>query len=498
MKSIIANKNYYLIAIVLLAFFLRFWHLGSNPPSLYVDEVSLGYNAYSILRTAHDEYGNFMPLVFRSLDTYNPAFAVYTIVPSVAAFGLTDFAIRLPSALAGTLIVLLTYFLTNYLFKKRSIALSASFLLAIAPWHLQFSRFYHEANIMIFASILGLVLLFYSFKKHKLLYLSMISFGIALNTFHGAKLWVPLFMFITLICFKKEILKFGKKLIFAFLILAVFSLPTILNLQKSLIRPNSVSVLNEKEPLKTFITGYLSHFSPNFLFAQADLIGRHAVPGMGELYVFEMPLILIGLFNLVRQKNRTSKFLLAWFLIAPILAAFATPTPHAGRALVFLPLWQVIAAFGAYSLCQIKVAKRTKSIALVLLTLVAIYNIATYFHLYYKHYPKEKALDWSDGHKQMVEYVSQVYNDYDSITISKYYGHPYIYLLFYLKYDPVKYQKIAENKDAFGKFRFYLSVLPQNTGKTLVITTPQPNAQNVLRQIKMNNGDTVFIAQEIK
>ena len=224
-------------------------------------------------------------------------------------------------------------------------------------------------------------------------------------------------------------------------------------------------------------------------------MGRHAVPGIGELYIFEMPLILIGLFNLIRQKNRTSKFLLAWFLIAPIPAALATPTPHAGRALVFLPLWQVIAAFGAYRLWQIKIAKRIKSIALVLLALVAIYNMATYFHLYYKHYPKEKAPDWSDGHKQMVEYVSQVYNDYDSIAITKYYGYPYIYLLFYLKYDPVKYQPQSENKDSFDKFHFYLGVLPQTFGKTLVITTPQPNAQNVIKQIKMNNGDTVFVAQ---
>lgn len=497
MKSFL-NKKYHLILIIFVAFFLRFWHLGSNPPSLYVDEVSLGYNAYSILKTARDEYGNFMPLVFRSLDTYNPAFAVYSLVTSIAIFGLNEFAVRFPSALAGTLTVLLTYFLTHYLFKKKSIALISSLLLAISPWHLQFSRFYHEANIMVFFSILGLVLLVYSFKKHYLIYLSAISFGISANTFHGAKLWVPLFMFIILIHFKKEILKFGQKLIPALLILVIFSLPTLFNFQKTLVRPNSVGIFNDKKPFERFVTGYLSHFSPNFLFAQADLIGRHAVPGMGQLYVFELPLILIGLFNLIRQKTRASKFLLAWFLIAPIPAAFATPTPHAGRALVFLPLFSIIASYGLYSMLQIKIAKIAKSLVLILLLVVASYNIITYFHLYYKHYPKEKALDWSDGHKQMVEHVSQVYNDYDSIAISKYYGHPYIYLLFYLKYDPAKYQAQSEDKNSFDKFRFYLSVLPQTTGKTLVITTPQPNAQNVLRQIKMNNGDTVFIAQEIK
>ena len=108
MKLFIRN-NIYLILIVFIALFLRFYGLGQNPPSLYVDEVSLGYNAYSILTTANDEYGNFMPAVFRSLNTYNPAFAVYTLVPSIALFGLNEFAVRLPSALLGSITVILAY-----------------------------------------------------------------------------------------------------------------------------------------------------------------------------------------------------------------------------------------------------------------------------------------------------------------------------------------------------------------------------------------------------
>ena len=34
--------------------------LGSNPPGMYWDEVSLGWNAYSILKTGHDEHGRFL------------------------------------------------------------------------------------------------------------------------------------------------------------------------------------------------------------------------------------------------------------------------------------------------------------------------------------------------------------------------------------------------------------------------------------------------------
>ena len=55
-------KKYILILIIVLSFVLRTYKLGANPPSLYWDEASLGYNAYSILKTAHDEHGKFLPI----------------------------------------------------------------------------------------------------------------------------------------------------------------------------------------------------------------------------------------------------------------------------------------------------------------------------------------------------------------------------------------------------------------------------------------------------
>ena len=51
------NKIKWLLAITILGALLRFWGLGQNPPGLYWDEVSLGWNAYSILKTGLDEHG---------------------------------------------------------------------------------------------------------------------------------------------------------------------------------------------------------------------------------------------------------------------------------------------------------------------------------------------------------------------------------------------------------------------------------------------------------
>ena len=108
-----------LTIIVLLAAILRFYQLGSNPPSLDWDETSLAYNAYSIIRTGADEYGNAFPLLsIRSFNDSKPPMYVYSLVPSLLLFGKTDFAVRFPSALAGTLTVLFTYFLAKELFRR--------------------------------------------------------------------------------------------------------------------------------------------------------------------------------------------------------------------------------------------------------------------------------------------------------------------------------------------------------------------------------------------
>src|SRR3989344_2404648 len=106
------NWKLLLFSITILAAILRFYQLGSNPPSLTWDEVAWGYNAYSLSVDAKDEFGKFLPITYLESfgDFKPPAYAYLTVIP-VMFFGLSEFAVRFPSALFGTLTVLLTYFL---------------------------------------------------------------------------------------------------------------------------------------------------------------------------------------------------------------------------------------------------------------------------------------------------------------------------------------------------------------------------------------------------
>ena len=50
MKKIFLQRKWLLIGIIVLAFILRFYRLGSYP-AFNADEASIGYNAYSVLLT---------------------------------------------------------------------------------------------------------------------------------------------------------------------------------------------------------------------------------------------------------------------------------------------------------------------------------------------------------------------------------------------------------------------------------------------------------------
>src|SRR3989304_2614837 len=159
-RVIFGNKHFVITIIVFLAFFLRIYRVWDVPPGLSWDEVSIGYNAYSILLTGRDEHQRLMPLdTFVAYGDYKPPLPIYLTVVSVALFGLNELAVRLPSVLAGSLAVLFTYLLVFELFsgnKRASVyAHISALLLAISPWHWTLSRAGFEANIATLFLIIG-------------------------------------------------------------------------------------------------------------------------------------------------------------------------------------------------------------------------------------------------------------------------------------------------------------------------------------------------------
>ena len=142
-------------AILLVAAILRLAWLGTIPAGLSHDEVVKGYDAWSVLHTGRDQYSQRFPPVFRGLGDYREGMLPYLIVFSEAVFGLSDWAVRLPTALAGIALVGVIVLLGRELFGAQA-GLLAGLFLACSPWHVQVSRLAFRAGLLPLVTALGL------------------------------------------------------------------------------------------------------------------------------------------------------------------------------------------------------------------------------------------------------------------------------------------------------------------------------------------------------
>lgn len=543
------RKNLIIILlIIILGAFLRFWQIGSVPISPDWDEVALGYNAFSILQTGKDEYGEFLPVVLRSFDDYKPALYTYLVMPLVAVMGLTVEAVRTPSALLGTLSIFLVYLLVKELFKKDAVALITAFLLSISPWHIQFSRIAFESNVGLFFNILGALFFIKGLKKPIYLVLSSIVFALNLYVYQSEKIFTPLLILSLALIFRKQLFSIPRKFlvmsgIVGLLVILPMAQFTFTN-KDALARAKGVSIFSQGVPVglsqkilndqlnsdlpgllidnrrvvyaKSVLAGYLSHFDPVWLFISGD-ISRHHAPQMGLLYLFELPFLLIGIYYLIFGKfDRKAKLLVfSWLLIVPIPASVTSGVPHAVRTLNFLPTFQILTALGLlWSLAQILRLKQklifipVKYLILLLILSVSLFNFSYYLNQYFVQQNFLNALDWQYGYAKVIPYIEKDLGNYKKIVVSNQppMDQSYMFFLFYLKYPPSKYHEEASNASggfrenhSFGNFEFRpIKWENEKRENTLYVGRPVdfgPGA-DILHSVYYPNGEpAMFIAK---
>ena len=211
-----------LILILALAFVLRFYKLSSVPVSLFGDELDVGYHGYSILKTAKDYNGNFMPLHFQSLAEYRTPLYLYSVVPTILIWGISPLGVRVPAAFFGVLSVLAIYLLVREIivfygkkskfFKGYFLPLMSALVLAVSPWHIQYSRAAFEVTMLLAFLLFGLYFLFKSFNDGKLLWISVMLLVLTPLIYSTAKLFTPLLFMFLVIVFRKEILSIKKSI----------------------------------------------------------------------------------------------------------------------------------------------------------------------------------------------------------------------------------------------------------------------------------------------
>ncbi|MEK7550232.1 MAG: glycosyltransferase family 39 protein [Patescibacteria group bacterium] len=536
-------KKYFLSTIIFfvifLAFWLRFYKITQNPPSLNWDEVSIGYNAYSILKTGKDEWGETFPTHFRSYGEYKLPAQIYFSIPGIAIFGLNELGVRITPVVYGTLTVLIVYFLASLLFKNRYIGLISAFLLAISPWHIHLTRASFESSFSLFWISLGALLLIKGFEKPKWWILSVLPFAISIYTYNSARIFTLIFLITVFFVYRKNILKDLKIFLFCILFFVITLIPLLMFFMsgEATARLKLVSIsddpgftlrINEvrgnlklPQPLPrlvhnkvthftyVFTKNYLAHFTPSFLFINGAGHKQHHVQNVGQFYLFQAPFILIGFYFLLREKQKYRWVLVSWILLAFIPVSITGDSiPHALRTLLAVVPYEIICAYGIYRVCK------NKPLIFAVTAIVITFSMKSYLNNYYNVYPKLYSRDWQYGYKQVVEFIKDRYSEYDLIVFSRHYGEPHMFTLFFMRWDPGQFQNDPnlnrfETYDwvrvlNFDKFYFpdlgdegtrYQDVVAANPNKKILFVGKPgdfPDGTQILERINFLNYNEAF------
>lgn len=465
----------FLLVSLLLASFLRLYKLDVNPPSLFGDELDVGYQAYSILKTGRDYYGNFIPLHFHSLADIRTPFYLYSSVPTVALFGITPWGVRLPAAVFGIVGVFLLYALVKLVTKNEKLALFSAFLLAISPWDIQYSRAAYEVTELLAAYIGGLYFFIRGLKEPKFLTLGGLFLGLTPWIYNTAKLFLPLTILAIIVIWSKELLRIPKKHLYlplgVFLIVIIpFALSTLFG--GGVERFNYLSIVSdptiqgtigfdrerdmqagfsyeklfhntETQVTGKFLNNYVEAFSTDFLFIKGDPNIRQSLERMGEFYKFELPLLILGIIALLKIpfENKFKKFLIFWIIAGAIPSALTIDGgTHATRLILLLiPLTIVIAA-GATEVLEFS-KKYFPKLSLSLFWTIIVASILFYQHDYWIHYPVESQKLWDSGYKDAVKSAASLSSQYGKIVFSDADEPSLIYFLGWSQFPPDVFQR---------------------------------------------------------
>lgn len=521
--------------VLLLGLFLRFWQLGSIPPGLDWDEVSNAYNGYSILKTGQDEFGQFMPILFRAYDAYVPGVLIYLNSLSVFVFGLNNFAARLPNAFLGTLTILGVYLFVREAFKNKGLAILAALFLAISPWHVFYSRINVFATTPVFFVVWSAYFFIKSLENRKWLVGFSVFSALAILSYYSAYIFVPLFTVATFFIFRRK-LKLAKRHLILIAIPIVVSGIVLLGLPGGQKRLKGVSAFSDPDLMKNsalysqeeglvgrffhnrrlvygekFLEGYFSYFDFKFLFGKSDTVERMVVPGsgFGLLYFWDLPFLAIGTFLLVKEKSAQSRLILVWLLLAPIAGAAALPLSASTRATLMIPAMAIITAYGFLAIWQ-------KYWWAKILLLVLFVNFLLFAHHYFVHFRIEKAPSWFYGYRELFDWLDSsgkdrrvhfIFRQHDSLD------QVHMFLAYYNKIDPAAWQENGGTRlgcigttgqFSFGRWDFVpLSCLSRPVDfeayadSDLVVTTRIIN-DRVKERIDFPSGEPAFYVYEYR
>lgn len=423
------------LILVLLVFLVsRLYKITQIPPSVYWDEASIGYNAYAISTDLKDEWGSFLPLHFRAFGEFKLPVYIYSVAPFIKLLGLNAYAVRLPAVFYSLGSLILVYLLMFKITGKKLAGILAMFIFSLTPWFFIFSRTGYEATAGLFFFILG-TYLFLLINKHMCnLFFGTLAFILSFYSYNSFRIIIPVWLIFLLVYVFRTFRKVNVPILILSLMAFLGSLIPVYRLYRYDAGGARYAQVKVSD-IRDFVSNYFSHFSPGFLFFKGDANPRSQIPGRGQLYLLDLPFLILGFWTIYKSKKLLLYLPLVALILAPIPAALTRESPHALRALLAAPACAMITSLG-----MIYLSKKFRGHAgLFLAVTITVYLIlfGVYFKAFLTRYSRETADAWQ--YQYEVIFAKQ-----KSGVVTDQYAQPYIFALYYLKYPPEKFRETVK------------------------------------------------------
>ena len=435
-----------------------------------------------------------MPVYFQSFGDWKLPVYVYATVPSIALFGLTGFAVRFPSAVFGILTIPAMYFFVKEVFREKGtnmVALFSAGMLAINPWHLHYTRATFEVSIALFLFVFGSYLLLRWLRERFSggLFLGTVLYIIAAYSYNLTRLLAPL-LFISVVWWGYDrSIRMGRirhvrqlwsiepvaALIAGVLLFTPMAMGVLQDggvssasgtiifssaaVQAPLLEfrsylmdiPSGVTRLLFNQLFLTlfeYVRHIVSYFSVDFFFIHGSSHGNHGIRTIGQFYIIELLLMVLGLVWLLRTHiyRRSAYFFVVWWVIVVAVASLTREAPHATRSFFLIVPMIICSAAGVRYTCDLFSSRMSWKHHMALSCFVAciagvgVYQMIMYVASYYYQFPVLYAAQWRAGDEQLTDFLVAHGDEYDMVAIDPAAGYIYSSYLFYASYPPDIFQ----------------------------------------------------------
>jgi len=499
-EFIFKNKfNILITAILILGILVRIIGITEFPQGLNQDEASSGYEAYAILTEGMDRNGKLLPVHFISWGSGQNVLYSYIMIPFILIFGLTELAVRLPMAIIGCISLILTYFTLRRVKDKKFAAVGLAFL-AICPWHIMKSRWGLESNLFPDLILIAVYFIIKAIDNKKMynLYIASVIFGLSAYSYGTAYFFLPVFLIILLIYLVRNKHITMKNAVISFIIVSFIALPmvlfTIINtfdlpeISLPFMTIPRLKANRYQEIASVFSSEFIEKTVNNFtesikmLIYQNDGLPWNGMSFFGITYIYTMPFTILGIvLNFSKKTEFKYKGIFnIWFIVSVLLLMICEPNINRCNIIMFPIVYYSI--LGIYYCIE-------KS-AYIEISIFIVYLIS--FVMFLNSYFNTESYFETDL-KEVIEYVDTL--NVEEVYITDNITQPYIYTLFYTKYNPKDYVETVEYfyKDinfevikSFGKYNFYIP-------KTI-----EENAVYVVLKDRVNLDNEKFIINEFE